>query len=109
MLCGSLDGRGVLGRVDTCICMAEFLSFPPETVTVLLIGCTPLRSFPGGLAVKIPPAKQEMEEMRVQSLDQENLLEESMTNHSSIHARRILQTKEPGRLQSLESQRVGHY
>ena len=23
MLCGSLDGRGVWGRMDTCICMAE--------------------------------------------------------------------------------------
>ena len=26
-LCGSLDGRGVLGRVDTYICMAESLQF----------------------------------------------------------------------------------
>ena len=25
MLCGSLDGRGVLGRTDICICMAESL------------------------------------------------------------------------------------
>ena len=23
MLCGSQDGRGVWGRMDTCICMAE--------------------------------------------------------------------------------------
>ena len=108
MLCGSLDGRGVLGRMDTCICMAEFLCFPPETVTVLLIGCTPIWSFPSGLAVKILPAKQEMQEMRVQPLGQENPLEESMATHSSILARRILQTEEPGRLQSMESQRVGH-
>ena len=25
-ICGSLDGRGVWGRMDTCVCMAGFLS-----------------------------------------------------------------------------------
>ena len=35
MLCGSLDGRGVWGRVDTCICMVESLCCPPETITIL--------------------------------------------------------------------------
>ena len=35
--CGSLDGRGVWGRRDTCICMAEFPCCPPETITTLLI------------------------------------------------------------------------
>ena len=25
VLCGSLDGRGVSGRTDTCVCMAESL------------------------------------------------------------------------------------
>ena len=28
MLCGSLDGRGVRGRMGTCICMAEYLCCP---------------------------------------------------------------------------------
>ena len=37
MLCGSLDGRGVWGRIDTCICTAESLCCPPETVIALLI------------------------------------------------------------------------
>ena len=37
MLCGSIDGRGVWGRVDMCICMAESFHCPPETVTILLI------------------------------------------------------------------------
>ena len=37
MLCGSLDGRGVWGRMDTCICLAESLCCPPETITTLLI------------------------------------------------------------------------
>ena len=37
MLCGSLNGMGVCGRMDTCICMAESLCCPPETITSLLI------------------------------------------------------------------------
>ena len=36
MLCGSLDGRGVWRRMDTCICMAESLCCPPETITTFL-------------------------------------------------------------------------
>ena len=31
----SLDGRGVWGRMDTCICMAEALCCPLETITTL--------------------------------------------------------------------------
>ena len=42
MLCGSLDGRGVCGRMDTCIWMAEFLFCSPETITTLLISYTPI-------------------------------------------------------------------
>ena len=34
----SLDGMGVRGRMDTCICMAESLHCSPETTTTLLIG-----------------------------------------------------------------------
>ena len=32
ILCGSLDGRGVLGRKATCTCMAESLFCSPETI-----------------------------------------------------------------------------
>ena len=32
MLCGSLDGRGIWGRMDTCICMAESLRCSPKTM-----------------------------------------------------------------------------
>ena len=35
MLYGSLDVRGVWGRMDTCVCMAESLWCPPETITTL--------------------------------------------------------------------------
>ena len=34
-------GRGVCGRMATCICMAESLLCSPETITTLLIDYTP--------------------------------------------------------------------
>ena len=43
---------------------------------------------------------QETKEMQVQSLGQEDPLEEEMATHSSILAWRIPWTEEPGRLQS---------
>ena len=55
--------------------------------------------------VKDLPAIQETP---VQSLGQEDPLEEGMTNHSSILAWRIPWTEEPGRLHSMGSQTVGH-
>ena len=58
--------------------------------------------------VKNPPAMQETQEMRVQSPGREDPLEEEMATHSSILAWRIPWTEEPGRLQSMGSQRVGH-
>ena len=57
------------------------------------------------LVVKNLPAKQEM---WVQSLGQEDPLEKGMATHSSIPACRIPWTEEPGRLQSVGSQRVRH-
>ena len=49
-----------------------------------------------------------MQETRVQSLGPEDPLEKGMATHSSILAWRIPWTEEPGRLQSMELQRVGH-
>ena len=49
-----------------------------------------------------------MQEMQVQSLGQEDPLEKEMATYSSILACKILRPKEPGRLQSIGSQRVGH-
>ena len=48
--------------------------------------------------VKSLPAMQETWEMRVPSLSREDLFEEEMATHSSILARRIPRTEEPGRL-----------
>ena len=56
-------------------------------------------------AVKKPPA---ICETWVLSLGWEDPLEEPMATHSSILTWRIPQTEEPGRLQSVEQQRVKH-
>ena len=49
-----------------------------------------------------------MQGTQVQSLGWEDPLEEGKTTHSRILAWRIPRTGEPGGLQSMESQRVGH-
>ena len=49
-----------------------------------------------------------MQKTQVQSLGREDLLEKEMATHSSILAWKIPWTEEPGRLQSIGSQRVGH-
>ena len=55
--------------------------------------------------VKNSPA---MQETWIQSLGQEDPLEEGMATDSSILAWKIPWTEEPGGLQSMGSQRVGH-
>ena len=49
-----------------------------------------------------------MREIQVRSLGQEDTLEKEMATHSSNIAWKILWMEEPGRLQSMGSQRVGH-
>ena len=49
-----------------------------------------------------------MQETQVQRLGWEDPLEEEMATHSSILAWRIPWTEEPGGLQSMRLQRVGH-
>ena len=58
--------------------------------------------------VKRLPIVLTMWETWVQSLGLEDLLEKEMTTHSSILAWKIPWTVEPGRLQSMGPQRVGH-
>ena len=55
-------------------------------------------SFPVGLVVKNPPAKQET---WVQSLGREDPLEKEMATHSNILAWKIPWTEEPGGQQSM--------
>ena len=61
--------------------------------------------FPGGSVVKNPPANQGR---RVWPLGGEDPLEKETATHSSIVAWEIPWTEEPGKLKSMESQRVGH-
>ena len=61
--------------------------------------------FPSSSAVKNLPA---MQETQVQSLGQEDSLEEGMTAHYSTLAWTIPWTEEPGGPQSMGSQRVWH-
>ena len=49
-----------------------------------------------------------MRETRVQALGREDLLEKEMATDSSILTWKIPWTEEPGRLQSMGLQRVGH-
>ena len=60
------------------------------------------------LVVKNPPANAEDITEIAGSLGLEDALEEGMAIHSSILARRIPWTEEPGRLQSIGLHRIGH-
>ena len=62
-----------------------------------------LGSIPG---LRLP--MKEMQETQVQSLGQEDPLEEKMATHFSFLAWKIPWTEEPGRLQSMGSLRVRH-
>ena len=58
--------------------------------------------------IKNLSATQYTQGMRVQSLGQEDPLEKEIATHSSILTWRIPWTEEPGGLQSMRFQRVGH-
>ena len=61
--------------------------------------------FPGGSDIKCLPT---MQETQVWALGQEDPLEKEMITYSSTLAWKIPWTEEPGGLQSMGSQRVGH-
>ena len=62
-------------------------------------------SFPGGTVIKNLSAKQEI---WVWLLVREDPLEREIATYSSILAGKIPWTEEPGELQPMGSQRVGH-
>ena len=68
----------------------------------------PLQCSWASLAAQTVKNLPEMQETWVRALDWEDPLEKGTATHCSILARRIPWTKEPGRLQSMGSQRVGH-
>ena len=86
--------------------MPAYFHFTKYTSCSLLFPVSSLLwGFPDGSVVKNLPAKQEM---WVRSLGWEDPLEKKMATHSSILAWEIPWTEEPGGLQSIGSQRVGH-
>ena len=60
------------------------------------------------LVAKMIKNSSAVQETWVKSLDWEDPLEKGRTTHSSILAWRIPKTEEPGGLQSMGLQRVGH-
>ena len=66
------------------------------------------QTHPGSSDLKNCLPMQEMQETRIQSLGQEDPLEEEMATQFSILTWEIPWTEEPGRLHSMGSQRVRH-
>ena len=64
--------------------------------------------FWGFLVAQIVKNLPEMQETPIQPLGREDALEKEITSHSPILAWRNPWTEEPGGLQSMASQRVGH-
>ena len=65
-------------------------------------------SFWASLVAQTVKRLSTMQETRVQALGWEDPLEKEMATHFSTIAWKIPRTEEPGRLQSMGSQRVGH-
>ena len=98
---GNLNKQTLLG--------SSLPTTPSSYYAVVIYGDISLpRTSHVGLMVKNLPANAGDIRDRGRSLDQEDPLEEGMALHSSILAWRILWTEEPGRLQSIGSQRTGN-
>jgi len=67
-----------------------------------------LHRFWASLVAQIVKNLLAMQQTWIRFLGQEDTLEKGMATHSSIFAWRILWREEPGGLQSMGSQRVGH-
>ena len=75
---------------------------------VIIINNTLLYSWGTSLVAQRVKRLPAMRETWVQSLGQEDPLEKEMATYSSTLAWKIPWMEEPGRLQSMGSQRVGH-
>ena len=95
----SLVGYSPWGRKESDT--TERLHLPKYTISLLANSWASLVA----QRIKRLPA---MQETQVRSLGREDPLEKEMATRSSILARRIPWTEEPGGLQSTGSQRVGH-
>ena len=97
-------------KIKHCVCsLIAFTSGDDAVTDAINTRTTNIRSFPGRSGVKHLPANAgDTGEMQVESLGQKDPLEEGLATHSSILAWEIPWTEEPGGLQSIGSQRVGH-
>ena len=93
------------GKNGACAWTAECHSEAAEETPGLNWEVQRDQGFPGGSAVKNPPA---MQETWARSLGRDDPLEKEMATHSSILACDIPWTEEPGGLQSMGLQRVRH-
>ena len=80
----------------------------PALFVVLKVPLTEAWGSQVALVTKNPPANGGDRRDSGSSLGWEELLEEEMATHSSFLAWEIPQTEEPGGLQSMGPQRVGH-
>ena len=98
----------VINTRPNALCTLSHQAVPVIQVLTLLLVKGNSKGFPCGSVVKNLPANAEPQETWPWSLCQEDPLEEEMATHSSILVWRIPWTKEPGRLQTMPSQRVRH-
>ena len=82
-----------------------YLHHIDNPLELLYLNISLSKVFSGGSDGKCLPA---MQETQIRSLGQEDPLAKEMATHSSVLAWKIPWMKEPGRLQSMGSQRVGH-
>ena len=82
--------------------------FPTQGSNPGLPNCRQILYHLSSLVAQSVKSLSAMQETQVQSLCEEDPLEKEMATHSNILAWRIPWTEEPGGLQSMGSQRVGH-
>ena len=78
----------------------SFSHSPPCPIWELKLSAFFSWGFPGGASGKEPSCQRERHDIGVQFLGQKDPLEEGMATHSNILSWRILETEEPGGLQS---------
>ena len=88
--------------------MIYFLDDLTSVKCEVLKSSTVIVGFASGSAAHDVPTMQELQEVWVQSWVGKIPVEEGKATHSSILAWRIPRIEEPGKLQSIGLQRVGH-
>ena len=96
---------GITGSMDVSLSELRELVIDRVSWCAAIHGVTKSRT---SLVAQMVKRLCTMRETWVQSLGREDLLKKGMAPHSSTLAWKIPWTEEPGRLESIGSQRVGH-